>query len=300
MSATQRALGPHITVWFGHEQGKYPDGNSVVVRGTSGSVVIDPSLSVHRASPALSVDAVLLTHAHEDHVAGVSAVAAGSVHVHHADLPALQSVDGLMRLYGLDEGDWPTMTQLVTERFHFVGWPEALGFGDGEVWHLGGVTVTAVHAPGHTAGHTMFLIESDDGTRVVVTGDIDLSTFGPYYGDAASSLADFEATLAMAHELHADHYVTFHHKGVIDGFDDFRTAVEAYQAVFGRRTESLLALLAERRTVDELVDIGIVYRAGTRPAVFGTSVERRTIRQHLDRAVADGAVVTDGREYWAA
>ncbi|MEY2755587.1 MAG: hypothetical protein RJB65_1945, partial [Actinomycetota bacterium] len=25
----QRELGPHVTVLFGHEQGKYPDGNSV-------------------------------------------------------------------------------------------------------------------------------------------------------------------------------------------------------------------------------------------------------------------------------
>ena len=42
----RRSLGPHATVLFGVEQGKYPDGNSVLVEGRDGSLLIDPSLSV--------------------------------------------------------------------------------------------------------------------------------------------------------------------------------------------------------------------------------------------------------------
>ena len=45
MVALQRELGRHVTVLFGHEQGKYPDGNTVVVRGEHDSVVIDPALT---------------------------------------------------------------------------------------------------------------------------------------------------------------------------------------------------------------------------------------------------------------
>ena len=88
-------------------------------------------------------------------------------------------------------------------------------------------------------------MESDDGTRVVATGDIDLTTFGPYYGDASSSLEAFEATLEMMRDLRADHYVTFHHKGVIDGHEAFAAAIDQYAAVFGRRQQSLL--VAPRR-----------------------------------------------------
>jgi glyoxylase-like metal-dependent hydrolase (beta-lactamase superfamily II) len=300
MVAVHRGLGSHVTVLFGHEQGKYPDGNTVVVCGELGSVVIDPALSVRTMDPPLEVSTVLLTHTHEDHAAGVSAVRSADIRVHTADLEALQSVDGLMRLYGLPPEGWPAMTELVTDRFHFAGWPHATAVVDGEVLDLGGVTVQVVHAPGHTSGHSVYVVESEDGTRVVVTGDIDLSTFGPYYGDASSSLADFEATLAMVRELRADHYVTFHHKGVIDGHDAFAKAVDAYASVFARREETLLGLLAGPRTIDELVADGIVYRAGTRPPVFGDSVERRSILQHLDRLLSDGAVRTDGRQYWRA
>jgi glyoxylase-like metal-dependent hydrolase (beta-lactamase superfamily II) len=298
MVVRQRQLGSHVTVLFGHEQGKYPDGNSVLVRGVGGSVLIDPALSVRSAVPSLRVDTVLLTHTHEDHAAGLSAVEAGEIRVHDADLAALRSVDDLMRLYGVPAEVWPQMTEFVVERFHFEGWPHATGLSDGEIIDLGDVTVRVVHAPGHTSGHSVFLVESDDGTRVVATGDIDLTTFGPYYGDASSSLEAFEATLEMMRDLQADHYVTFHHKGVIDGHEAFSAAILQYAAVFGRRQQNLLALLDTPLTFDDLVVQGIVYRAGTRPPLFGESVERRSIQQHLDRLLADDVVHTDGRQYW--
>jgi glyoxylase-like metal-dependent hydrolase (beta-lactamase superfamily II) len=263
-------LNRHVTVLFGAETGKYPDGNSVLVKGRNGSVLIDPSLSVRGAHGPLTVDHVLLTHAHEDHLGGLSAVRFGDVGVHRADLPALQSIDGLMRLYGVPEGDWPAMTQLVVERFYYEGWPD---------------------------GHSVYLIESDNG-RVLVTGDIDLSSFGPYYGDAASGLDDFEHTLQHVRGIEADHYVTFHHKGVVDGHDAFVQAVDAYAAVIARRHAQLLRLLEQRRTFDDLVTEGIVYRPGTRPAVFGESVERYTIRRHLERALGDSSATTDGHHYW--
>jgi glyoxylase-like metal-dependent hydrolase (beta-lactamase superfamily II) len=292
-SIGREALGPHATVLFGADQGKYPDGNSVLVRGRDASMLIDPSLSVRDASPALAVDQVLLTHAHEDHLAGLSSVSAGAISVHHHDLAALQHIDGLMALYGVPDEVVPVMTALVTERFHYAGWPSATGFGHGACYDLGGVTVTAVHAPGHTGGHCVFVIEPDG---VVVCGDIDLSSFGPYYGDAASDLDDFERTLVEVASIPAAHYVTFHHKGVVHGHDAFRAAMVEYATAFERRDHALVALLSQPRSLDELVADGIVYRPGTRPVGFGESVERYSIRRHLQRLASSGVVAEfDGR-----
>lgn len=301
MVASQRSLSPFVTVLVGHEHGKYPDGNTVVVRGERSSVVIDPAMSVRAAEPQLRVDRVLLTHAHEDHMAGVSAVVSPEVSVHVRDLPALQSIDGLMALYGIPSSGVAAMTELVVERFHYRGWPDATGFVDGDVFDLGGVSVRAVHAPGHTGGHTVFVIESDDQShRAVVLGDIDLSSFGPYYGDAQSDLVEFESTLRMLPGLVADHYVTFHHKGVIEGHDAFLAAVDAFASAIPRREAALLELLREPRTFAELCEIGIVYRPGTRPPLFGDGVESHSIERHLRPLVADGRVVSDGTRYHLA
>lgn len=288
-----RSLGPHTTVLFGADQGKYPDGNSVMVRGSESTVLIDPSLSVHAASPALQVDQVLLTHSHEDHVAGLSSVVTAAIGVHHRDLAALHSLDGLMALYGIPESAVAVMSDIVVNRFNYAGWPSAEGFGAGARFDLGGVSITAVHAPGHTGGHCVFVIEPDG---VVVCGDIDLSSFGPYYGDAASDLDDFERTLIDVADIPAAHYVTFHHKGVISGHDPFRAAMAEYATAIGRREEALVALLDEPRSLQELVDVGIIYRPGTRPHGFGESVEHYSIGRHLQRLGASGRVVeVDGR-----
>lgn len=284
----RRTLGPHTTVLFGDEQGKYPDGNSVLVSGSHSTMLVDPSLSSRTAG--LAVDILALTHAHEDHAAGISAVQHQQLTVHDADVAALRDTAALMQLYGVPEHDRPAMTEFVATRFHFEGWPDAVGFAADTVFDLGGVTVRAVHAPGHTAGHTVFLVEPDG---VLVTGDIDLSSFGPYYGDAQSSLDDFEATLRMVAGIEAAHYVTYHHKGVVDGHAAFADAVGAYAAVIDRRSTALLDLLDTPRRFDELVATGIVYRPGTRPPLFGESVERYTIRRHLERLVAERRVIGD-------
>lgn len=293
MGIERRSLGAHTTVLVGPERGKYPDGLSVLVQGRDLSVLVDPSFSVR--SEGLTVDRVLLTHTHEDHVAGLSAVHFDDVGVHHADLAALRSVDALMTLYGLPRGEWPAMTELVSTKYHFDGWPAATGLDDATVVDLGGVTIRVIHAPGHTAGHSVLLVEPDG---VLVCGDIDLTGFGPYYGDAASSLDDFERTLVIVREIPAAHYATFHHKGVVEGQANFVAAVDAFAAVIGRRSEAVLALLDRPRTLDELAATGIIYRPGTRPPVFGESVERYSIERHLARLVADGAVATDGHHHW--
>ncbi|MFM7045398.1 MAG: hypothetical protein ACKOYG_07610, partial [Ilumatobacteraceae bacterium] len=56
------------------------------------------------------------------------------------------------------------------------------------------------------------------------------------------------------------------------------------------------------RTFEQLVEVGILYRPGTRPAVFGESAERYTIRRHLDRLVREcrvSSVCSGATQEWA-
>jgi len=86
--------------------------------------------------------------------------------------------------------------QVVVEQFHLTPRPDPTPFLDGDVFDLGGgVRIRVIHAPGHTRGHSFFHVEPDD---VLYLGDVALSSFGPYYGDAWSSLNDFERRLADA------------------------------------------------------------------------------------------------------
>jgi glyoxylase-like metal-dependent hydrolase (beta-lactamase superfamily II) len=276
-----------VTVLYGAGHGKYPHGNSLLVKGSRETLIIDPSLGVvARKGKLPRVDRVWNSHCHEDHIAGNHLFESVPWELHEADLLGLHSFAGFLQIYGYDDtvlgGGWE---RALRERFFYTANPLASGFRDGHVLELGGgVRVRVIHTPGHTRGHCAFHIEPDD---VLFIGDIDLSSFGPYYGDAWSDLADFERSLQVVRAFEAKHYATFHHIGVVDR-GTFLARMDKFEAVIASREERLLAYLCEApRTLDEIVEHRFVYRPSD-PVSFAEPVERRSMSQHLARLVAAG------------
>ncbi len=275
-----------VTVYYGANRGKYPHGNSLVVRGSNETVVIDPSLGlVVRGPDAPRADRVLHSHCHEDHVAGSYLYPDAPWHFHTADLHGIRSLDGLMDIYGFSEPVDAAWRKTVVSQFHFTPRADARGFRDGDVFELGGgVRVRAIHAPGHTRGHCLFHVEPDD---LVYLADIDLSSFGPYYGDAWSELEDFERTLEAVRKLDARRYATFHHIGVVEGRDAFLEHLDRFTAVIADREHRLLDYLAEPHSMAEIAQHRFVYRPQD-PVPFAEPVERRSMSQHVSRLLRAG------------
>jgi glyoxylase-like metal-dependent hydrolase (beta-lactamase superfamily II) len=284
----RQLLGPHVTILLGVGRGKYPDGNSLLIGGREESILVDPSVTVAEApvDELPRVDRVVNSHCHEDHIAGNGRFPGVPWHLPEADLPGIHSLDGLMAIYGF-AGEIDTLwRRVVVEQFHFVPRSDAHAYQDGDVFDLGGARVRVLHAPGHTRGHSILHVEPDD---VLYLGDIDLSSFGPYYGDAWSSLEDFERTLAMARRFEARWYATFHHIGSIEGRAAFVERLDRYAAVIADRERRLLAFLAAPQSLDEIAAHRFVYRPQD-PVPFAEPVERRSMGQHLTRLLRDGRV----------
>lgn len=280
----RRQLTDSVSVLIGEENGLYPSGNSLVVEGEGETVIIDPSVTVVAKGGAhVGVDAVINSHGHEDHMPGNGLFSDARVHIHDDDLLAAHSLEGLMDVYGFEGQARTDFANVCLEEFNYAPRPDADGFQDGHVWDLGQTTVEAVHLPGHTRGHSGFRIS--DG--VFFLSDIDLTGFGPYYGDAWSSLEQFEESLGKVRGEEADFYVTFHHKGVIEGRDTFVEMIDTFTAVIGRRHDEMLTFLTEPRSLAEMAEHRFVYR----PHVEGThiaDVEQRTATLHVERMVARG------------
>ncbi|NNE73555.1 MAG: MBL fold metallo-hydrolase [Acidimicrobiales bacterium] len=282
-----------VRVLPGADVGRYPSGNSVLVTGAAETVIIDPSVTVVEHGGALPIDAVVNSHGHEDHVAGNGLYPNARVHIHHDDLLAAHSLDGLLDIYGLEGDTRAAFGAELVEHFHYTPRPDATGFGDGHVFDLGGGTrLEAVHLPGHTRGHSGFRITGG----VFFLSDIDLTGFGPYYGDVWSDLEDFEASLVQVREEDADFYVTFHHKGIIEGRNDFLALLDAFHAVIGRRHDAMLEFLAEPRSVADMVARRFIYRPHVQHT-FADSVEKRSAELHLQRMLTRGEAeaTDDGR-----
>ena len=153
----------------------------------------------------------------------------------------------------------------------------------------GYVTVEVVHTPGHTRGHSCLHVRwpGDEGGALYL-GDIDLSSFGPYYGDAWSDLCDFERSIARVRATEARFYVTFHHVGVVDRAT-FLERLGRFEAVIADREARLLEFVTTPRSLDEIVEHRFVYRPGDAVG-FADAVEARSMAMHLERLAAAGRV----------
>jgi len=285
-SVDRVVFGP-VTVFLGEKNGKYPDANQVIVTGADVRAALDAPLVANRiGEPFDRADLVVLTHVHEDHMAGLHRLPRAPVHVHREDIPAARSWQGYADALGVSEAVRPALLAKLQREFHYAPRPDSMAYDDGAVWDLGGVRVRAVHLPGHTAGHCALLLEKEG---VAFIGDIDLSGFGPYYGDASSSLASFRKTLKQLPNLPARIWITGHHRGVYTDRAKFLADLAAYEAKLESRSQHLLELLASPKSLEDLVACRLLYPPDYEE-LWVEDVERRSIRQHLDELLEQGRV----------
>ncbi len=285
-------FGP-ASVHFGEKSGKYPDGNQLLVRGADTLAAFDTPLVANRmGDELLAADLVILGHVHEDHMAGLHRLPRAQLRVHEADVEAARSWDGLARHYGYRPEVLPGMRAMIEKSFHYAPRPDAQPYADGACWDLGGgVRVTAFHMPGHTSGHCVLLVEPGG---IAFIGDIDLSSFGPYYGDATSSLAQFRRTLAALKDIPAKIWITSHHKGVVTDREAFLSLLGAFGSRLDAREGAIAAHLKTRpSTLEELVEHRFVYPKHLEE-LFYDDAERRVIAQHLGSLAAAGRAVDEG------
>lgn len=285
-----------VAVHPGQKSGKYPDGNQVIVRGPDLRVAFDTPLVSNRIGPDFDgVDLVILGHAHEDHMAGLHRVPQARVQVHEADLRAVQSWAGLSDHYGYPADVLAEMKVMIERDFHYLPRPDATGYTHDQAWELGGgVRIRAHHLPGHTSGHSALVVESEG---VAFIGDIDLTGFGPYYGDATSSLHQFRKSLADVADLDARIWITSHHRAVIADRPQFLSELARFAGKLDERTEKLVGYLRNGpQTLGELAQRRLLYPQGF-SLPYVESAELNSIQMHLDELLAQGVVRQAGDRF---
>lgn len=295
MPAATEALEPvdlgRVRIFLGAKSGKYPDGNQVLVRGSDTLAAFDtPLVANHIGAEFDATELVVMGHVHEDHMAGLHRLPHAQVHVHEGDLAAAQSWDGMLAAFGTSADRAAEMLARLQQEFFYAPRPDAIRYVDGAVWELGQTRIRAFHMPGHTTGHTVLVVEPEG---VAFIGDIDLTGFGPYYGDACSSLRDFRLSLARLPDIPARAWVTSHHRGIYTDRAHFLRDLAAYAAKIDEREARLVALLRDApMTLPQLVEQRLLYPPGF-DAAWVQDAEARTISQHLDELLTQSHVGVD-------
>ena len=119
---------------------------------------------------------------------------------HPAKVADVRDPETLLAGFGTAAAKADVVRRQLHETFGLSGHQRVGTVDDGAVLDLGRRSVTVVHLPGHTAGHCGLLVEPDG---FLFLGDIDLTSFGPYYGDLSSSLDDFVSSIARLRDMDA-------------------------------------------------------------------------------------------------
>jgi glyoxylase-like metal-dependent hydrolase (beta-lactamase superfamily II) len=243
-----------------------------------------------REAVASHVDVIVNSHAHEDHFAGNHLFPEANLRVHEEDAPQMRSLDALMDAYGTPEAERETMRKFLIEGFNYRPRNDLNTITGGEVLDLGRTRVHCIHTPGHTPGHLILLFEPDD---VLFVADLDLTAFGPFYGDACASLEDTITSIQKMRSLSGSLNACISSHQAVVARDDIAHAMDRYLDVVWEREARLLAFLAKPRTLEEIADHCIVYRKKYPNIPWQYQAEKTMMSMHVDRLLAQERVVME-------
>ncbi len=284
-----------LTFIPGANNGKYPFCNSLLIDDDI-TAIIDPASDESEMKVLAkdnAVDVVINTHYHEDHFTFNHLFADAALYVHVEDAPCFQSIDRLLGAYGIVTPDEAQVwRQILTESFNYQERTPSRELRDGDLLDFGRTRLRVIHTPGHTPGHCSFYSEADG---VLFMSDLDLTPFGPWYGDAVSDIPQTIASLKKLLKIPADIYVTSHDMGVLTG--DITELATAYLDVVYEREKKIVAFLDKPRTLDEIAGQWFIYKKPRQPEFFYLFGERGMTLKHLDYLIEQGRVARDGRKY---
>ncbi len=235
-------LTKNLSVIRGNNQGRFPMSHAFLVQDQV-SALIDTGCGLDLLAlvqTRFHIDLIINSHGHPDHSPGnwmfpdvplfAPRVGADS---HGRLLPLSHRFLGAGQL----ADHW---RQWIRQIMGFQDREPTDYFDDGYVFDFGKLKLHAIHTPGHTGDH-FCLYEPEN--RLLLSFDIDLTPFGPWYGNLESSLADFRQSLTKIRRLDPL-MIASSHAEVIS--ENVARSVDKYANVLDQRTDNLKRLLDAR------------------------------------------------------
>ncbi len=282
----EQSFGP-ITFIPGPNKGRYPHCHSIYIEGAG--VIIDPASNRDRLIELNNnklIKMVWLTHWHEDHIMHLDVFNDLPLWVGEQDAPPLGDLETFLDWYKIDNIEFrEEFSILMKEQFNFMPRKPDRLLKDGELIDLGELTVEIIHIPGHTPGHLAFFFREPE---VLLMGDIDLTPFGPWYGDSYSNVEETISSIKRMREVPAKIWLTCHEKGVFQ--NNPGELWDNYLEVIQIRENKLLRVLEKNPTMEDIVDEWIIYGKPREPRSFYQFGERANMSKHLESLIRRGVV----------
>ena len=271
----------------GQRNGGYPYSHSMLIE----DYLIDTGISrrhMRKLKKDYSIKNVILSHWHEDHISSNSLLKNAIYLCHSKDKHIVEDISKIGPYYGLTTEFTKNFLDPFMEGFKMENTKVDKTIEHNEIIKINDCRLRVIHTPGHTAGHCCFY---EENTKIAFFADIDLTSFGPFYGGIDSSVIEFEESIEKLKNLDIEFAVTGH-KGLYKGKNLIREELDKYKAKIFKYEENILSYLSEKTptAIEDLMDKNIIYRKYGGAKDFELIAERIMIEKHFDKFLKNNTV----------
>jgi glyoxylase-like metal-dependent hydrolase (beta-lactamase superfamily II) len=305
-------FGP-IRVIPGEDRCRFPYCTSLFIDDEV-KVLIDPGAGLKTLTTLkqeTSIDLVINTHYHFDHIAYNYLFDQARLLVNEKEAPCFRERKNLGAFLGMDEvygPDWvdgwiARIADPATEQSPFSPqnrheWWMSTAKVDGEyrwgdVMDFGKTRMEVIGTPGHSKGFSCMNFP-DHG--VMYVADIDLTSFGPWYGGSDSDIDLFMASCEKIKTIDCEHFITGHEKGVLSR-KDFLAGLDRFIEILDKRDRKILSVLQRPLSLQEIVDQGLIYSRQYHVDAWIYMWEFIMIKKHIRRLIDRGRIIDLGNSF---
>jgi glyoxylase-like metal-dependent hydrolase (beta-lactamase superfamily II) len=303
-----------IKVIQGRNNGRFPFCNSLLINDGM-KVVIDPGAGLERMTQVrdlVNVDLVINTHFHFDHIAYNYLFNQSSIHINDIESECYRDRKKILKRLGMTDyyGDnwaegWlerisrPDSVQSLYSPQNRHEWWLSTFRADGtyrwgDIMDFGTTRMEIIGAPGHSAGFCCLHFPNEG---VVYTGDIDLTSFGPWYFGADGDIDQFIESSEIIANLDAETYITGHEAGIVNR-DEFHRGLRKYIEIIKKREDRILAALAKPVSLKDICSLGLIYGKKFLVDEWVRAWDALTVKKHLDRLLTNGMITYSNSKYF--
>jgi len=274
-------LSDELFFVMGERNGKYPFSHSLLIN----DYLIDTGISdrkIKKLKRSYGVNHVLLSHWHEDHIAGNKMFNNAKFYCHPKDKIIIEDITKMNEFYGVTGTASESEFEEDFELLNMSNTKINEIFEDGAIYEIANNhKLKIIHTPGHSAGHCCFL---ELNSRVAFLADVDLTSFGPWYAGLDSSVEEFEESIKKLIDVDIDIAVTSH-KGLFTEKALIKDKLNDFLSKIYERDELILEQLSEKtpKNVEDLSDNNIIYKYYSKYKNYEILAEQIMFRFHFEK-----------------